>query len=640
MSRSLLNQDTQIRNARVYLDNLAAGSTLETNAASGNDDADALRSQINRVLRADGSLNWYDDVPTVNTKKRGLYDLNFDLDDIEEKRFLFRTQLLTDVSVPAGVAATGVLTFLSQPNNGDTVTIDTKTYTFVTSLTDVDGYVLIDGVSASNTIDNLIAAINLGPGAGTVYALSTTLHPTVSASAGAGDTMNATAKVEGTNGNTIATTESTSGVRLSWGGATLSGGAGDVVVLSAASSEVPTETAAVNAGNAEGAVVATLSGDVGSFALTEVSGANAIRPKNLVLIVDGSTRETIEGSDGRDIWGLLQAESGVVDGDTFNDSDHQVQISFVKLNSTGDDLIPADGADIGGKSINYAYVQRTSLDNIPEQAFLTGIFVDLAGATTVSRQTAYDQQGTTPVDLTTNATLDLESAGIFWKIRDNAEADLFVITEGSAGGTSTVAVENDVDVFDIDAVTTDFANEIKVDTGGVEIDIGVTAGHIETTGANDLHLNGARELYFDDGNQSGWTDTNGVKLSEDAASWTNYKTAFGEVSLMDAIYQASFKENRHKSVAVVTAAVIPADTNVTGAGGSPNIDAQLGDYSGVTFVDDVDIFLNGQLQRCGADAAANHDVYPGDTPANGDLKFEMVVRINDVITMIIWGTSA
>jgi len=638
MSRSLLNQDTQIRNARVYLDNLAAGSTLETNAASLNDDTDGLRSQINRMLRADGSLKWYNDVPTVNTKKRGLYGLNFDLDDIEEKRFLFRTQLLTDVSVPAGVAATGVLTFNSQVNNSDTVTIDTKTYTFQTTLTDVDGNVLI-GATASDSIDNLIAAINLGPGAGSVYAASTTLHPSVSAAAGAGDTMDVTAKVEGTDGNTIATTESTSGVRMSWGGSTLSGGTGDVVVLSAASSEVPTETAAVNAGNAEGAVVATLTGDVGSFALTEVTGANAIRPKNLVLIVDGSTRETIEGADGRDIWGLLQAESGVVDGDTFNDTDHQVQISFVKLNSTGDDLVPADGADIGGKSINYAYVQRTSLDNIPEQAFLSGIFVDLAGATTVSRQTAYDQQGTTPVDLTTNATLDLESAGIFWKIRDNAEADLFVITEGSAGGTSTVAVEDDVDTFDVDAVLTDFANEIKVDTGGIEIDIGVTAGHVETTGSNDLHINGAGELFFDDGNQSGWTDTNGVKLSEDNASWTNYKTAFGEISLMDAIYQASFKENRHKSVGVATG-TITANTNVTGAGGTPNIDAQLGDYSGVTFVDDVDIFLNGQLQRCGADAAANHDVYPGDTPANGDLKFEMVVRINDVITMIIYGTSA
>ena len=59
------------------------------------------------------------------------------------------------------------------------------------------------------------------------------------------------------------------------------------------------------------------------------------------------------------------------------------------------------------------------------------------------------------------------------------------------------------------------------------------------------------------------------------------------------------------------------------------------------FVDDVDVFLNGVLLRNGADSSANHDVYPGDTPADGDLKFEFIVKGTggnpDVITMIGWG---
>jgi hypothetical protein len=65
------------------------------------DDLNNLRSQVNRVIDATMGGNWYDDAPTVNTKKRGLLQLNTDLDDIEEHRFLFRTQILTDVTVTA-----------------------------------------------------------------------------------------------------------------------------------------------------------------------------------------------------------------------------------------------------------------------------------------------------------------------------------------------------------------------------------------------------------------------------------------------------------------------------------------------------------------------------------------------------------
>ena len=120
-----------------------------------------------------------------------------------------------------GTAASEILTLTANFSNNDTVTIDTKVYTMQTVLTDVDGNVLI-GASASDSIDNLIAAITLGSGSGTLYAASTTLHPTATAAAGAGDTMDATANAVGTAGNSITTTE-TSGT-ASWGAATMSGG--------------------------------------------------------------------------------------------------------------------------------------------------------------------------------------------------------------------------------------------------------------------------------------------------------------------------------------------------------------------------------------------------------------------------------
>lgn len=145
----------------------------------------------------------------------------------------------------APVAASGVLTLTGNVLNTETVTIGTKVYTFQTVLTDVDGNVLI-GATASDSLDNLIAAITLGAGAGTLYAASTTLHPTVTAAAGAGDTMDATAKVAGPAGNAIVTTE-TIATTGSWGGATLSGGAFGRIIVAGATLADETLAATANA---------------------------------------------------------------------------------------------------------------------------------------------------------------------------------------------------------------------------------------------------------------------------------------------------------------------------------------------------------------------------------------------------------
>ena len=121
-----------------------------------------------------------------------------------------------------GTPAEGTLTLTGNIANTETVTIDTKVYTFQTTLTNVDGNVLI-GATASDTIDNFIAAINLDTGAGISYAAVMTVHPTVFANTGAGDTMIVSAKTAGISGNSIASTETST--NTSWGGATLSGGA-------------------------------------------------------------------------------------------------------------------------------------------------------------------------------------------------------------------------------------------------------------------------------------------------------------------------------------------------------------------------------------------------------------------------------
>ena len=121
-----------------------------------------------------------------------------------------------------GVSATGPLTSTGvAPANNDTVTIGSTVYTYKTTLTGAAYEVLI-GTSAAAALDNLKSAINATAGAGTTYGTGTVAHPTVYAVTNTNTTQVVVAKLGGTAGNSIASTEVSA--QLSWGGATLSGG--------------------------------------------------------------------------------------------------------------------------------------------------------------------------------------------------------------------------------------------------------------------------------------------------------------------------------------------------------------------------------------------------------------------------------
>jgi hypothetical protein len=312
------------------------------------------------------------------------------------------------------------------------------------------------------------------------------------------------------------------------------GGSDNWVVLTGATI---TNTAGVSGGL--GAVVAVLAGDVGAHALTEEVGANGLRPKNLVYIRDAATSDAIT-SGGQQIFGLLQAESGVIQGDTFDDTTKQIQISFVIR--SGDDLIACPAGDIQGKTIEYLYPTRIDLSTLDEDALyaVLGGNTDSLALVDSTLTTILANQGATVAEAAANTTIDL-GAGIAWAWRDAANAALVTLTEGSGGGTTTLAISGDVDTFDNDAVTNDFANGLSVATTGQKINIGTTAGTIESDTAEDLTILGTRELFLDDGNQIGstWAQTGGIKLSETTAEWDSFETAFGEVSLLNAIEQAS-----------------------------------------------------------------------------------------------------
>jgi hypothetical protein len=122
------------------------------------------------------------------------------------------------------VRATGTFTDATLAND-ETVVAGGKTYTMKTSLSNTDGFVAL-GASNTAALANLKAAINLEAGAGTKYAAATTLNDHVRATASGATTLVVEAKVPGTVGNFIPTTETASSG--SWGATTLASGTGNL----------------------------------------------------------------------------------------------------------------------------------------------------------------------------------------------------------------------------------------------------------------------------------------------------------------------------------------------------------------------------------------------------------------------------
>lgn len=137
------------------------------------------------------------------------------------------TTLYVREAAGAVAQATAILTLTGNATNNQTVTIGGVVYTFKTTLSvgPAVPYEVKIGAAATNTIDNLIAAINGSAGAGTNYGTGTVAHPLVTAAAGAGDTMDLTAKALGPAGNGIVLAETLSAG--SWNRETTLGGTFD-----------------------------------------------------------------------------------------------------------------------------------------------------------------------------------------------------------------------------------------------------------------------------------------------------------------------------------------------------------------------------------------------------------------------------
>jgi hypothetical protein len=191
-----------------------------------------------------------------------------------------------------------------------------------------------------------------------------------------------------------------------------------------------------------------------------------------------------------------------------------------------------------------------------------------------------------------------------------------------------------VDEFDDDALVNDFAAGATLRSGGTRpIQVGIADGEIATS-AGDLRVVAAGEFFLDDVNQTGstWAQVNGIKLSETTAEWDAFEAKFGEVSLLNAIEAAG--NDRVVARATVTIAAA-AGANLSGTTGTPNLDANLVDQTGLSFEADIDYYLNGKI-LWPSTTGGTKDVNPGTTPANGDILINEKMKVGYVIQSIAW----
>lgn len=263
----------------------------------------------------------------------------------------------TITDVLGAVAATQTLTLTDNPTDTETVTINSKVYTFKTTLTNTDGFVKI-GATKELSLENLAKAINLGEGAGTDYAAATTVHANVTAK-DIDATLVITAKVAGTAANSFGTTETLA--NGSWGASTMAGGA-----AASASSRV------VSSGVA--AAVVALNIPVGVIESVEFSeeaydqGDNLSVTVNFTETVDVPVGSNITVStDAGDIVLYAAAQSAVTAAVFNKKSDNSTQevvptdtAASATLTNAGSNVSNADTVTIDGK----VYTFQSTLTNV------------------------------------------------------------------------------------------------------------------------------------------------------------------------------------------------------------------------------------------------------------------------------------
>ena len=225
------------------------------------------------------------------------------------KAYRFRTD------IGAGVKAEQTLTFNSElPHDGDTVILGMTTYTFKDALTPTAGQVLIEA-TVTATIDNLVAAVSGGAGAGTKYAIGTSdISAVITPTKASADTFKVVYYVVGTLGNGFDTLGTLT--HATWGHEHLQGGiepqaANDVLIGLSVEISIDNLVLAITLGAGIGTYYGTGT-TVNALATAVKASAATMTATNKIKGVIGNSTAIAEGlADGSWAAGATFLSGGI-----------------------------------------------------------------------------------------------------------------------------------------------------------------------------------------------------------------------------------------------------------------------------------------------------------------------------------------
>ena len=223
---------------------------------------------------------------------------------------------------------------------------------------------------------------------------------------------------------------------------------------------------------------------------------------------------------------------------------------------------------------------------------------------------------------------------------DEAASNKLQILAGGSGALMSVSA-GDIILGHSAIGAAQLGDVLKVqESGGVGIV--AVSGSIHSFGENLIlsssagtelrHKSAADMMFLDVHKPASWSDADGIKLATNAASWSNFELAFGEVSLLDAIVSAQGGAGtlQKRSVEVTGSAGFPSGHTVPLA-------LDLDALSVAEVAERVDVFVNGQLMVSGAEVSGNGD-YNLVGAHNGSAvgtTFEFALVADDVVQAVV-----
>jgi len=222
---------------------------------------------------------------------------------------------------------------------------------------------------------------------------------------------------------------------------------------------------------------------------------------------------------------------------------------------------------------------------------------------------------------------------------DEAASDKLQILAGGAGALMSVSAGDIVlghsglgaaslgDVLKIQKIGTDGVVQVSGSIHSFGNDLILSA-----SGGKELkHQSGASMMFLDVFKPASWSDADGIKLAANAASWTGFEAAYGEVSLLDAIVSAGGGAGTIQKRTV----------EVTGSAGFPQgysvpLNMDLDALSTADCDERVDIYVNGQLMVSSSEVTGNGDyALIGPIDASVPAVFQFALAEDDVIQAVV-----